>query len=86
MYSSEACRHCTSFSFPPPPAIADNDCISDRKAIKLNLMHNNEVVLMQIGLSCFSFSFVTIFSNLINQIEAGKQCTKQVKEVDFLLV
>lgn len=85
MYSSQAYRHCTSFSFPPPPAIAD-DCISDRKAIKLNLMHNNEVVLMQIGLSCFSFSFVTIFSNLINQIEAGKQCTKQVKEVDFLLV
>lgn len=54
-----------SLSHPPPFSlpIAGKNCINNKKATELSFMHHSEIVLMQIGLSCFCFSFVTIFSN-----------------------
>lgn len=58
--------------FSPFPLLYNN-CINNRKAIKLSFLHSNKVVLMQIGLSGFGFSMVTNYGNKLyksNRAEA----------------
>ena len=47
--------------------LCDNNCINNKKAIKLSCMYHNKVVLMQISVNHLGFSVVTNYGNKVSK-------------------